>query len=137
MQAGGIGAIGGITGGIGMGASAAPSTPISSPVSTQGLDAVNHAAQFKNIHGPHALAEALKDFSSAEILIALMLMAAANKSDDDTERSGNNGLAFLAGFALANALNQNAAIADFVTNLNSVSPIDTGGMTGGFIDVSV
>jgi hypothetical protein len=51
-----------------------------------------------------SLVETLKDFSSAEILIALMLAAAAGR--DDEAKGGNAAGAFLAGLALAGQLGQ-------------------------------
>ncbi|MBI1315046.1 hypothetical protein GC176_27460 [bacterium] len=53
-----------------------------------------------------SLVNTLKDFSSAEILIALML---ANASDKDDDRKGGNAAgAFLAGLALAGQLGQSS-----------------------------
>ena len=52
-----------------------------------------------------SLVNAMKDFSSAEILIALMLANAANGKDD--EKSGGSAAAgFLAGLAMAGGLAQ-------------------------------
>lgn len=52
-----------------------------------------------------SLVDAMKDFSSAEILIALMLANAANGKDD--EKSGGSAAAgFLAGLAMAGGLAQ-------------------------------
>ena len=49
----------------------------------------------------------MKDFNSAEILIALMLASAAGKDDDKT---GNAAAGFLAGLAIAGGLAQNGQI---------------------------
>ena len=51
------------------------------------------------------LVETMKDFSSAEILMALMFMKAASQDDDEKGTSGA-AMGFLAGMALAGYLNQ-------------------------------
>lgn len=53
------------------------------------------------------LANSMQDFSSAEILIALMLAKALNGGGDDEKSSGAAG--FLAGLALAGGLGQGGA----------------------------
>lgn len=78
-----------------------------------------------------SLVDTLKDFSSAEILIALMLAAAAGKDDD--KKCGSAAGAFLAGLALAGQLGQSTQI-----DLNLEIPqFDTAGAGGAGLSLNV
>ena len=100
--AGGVGMGGGAAGmgaaaGIGGAAGATAGSPANSATA---LGATTQPGLPQNMQ---SLVDAMKDFSSAEILIALMLANAANGKDD--EKSGGSAAAgFLAGLAMAGGL---------------------------------
>jgi hypothetical protein len=102
--AGGVGMGGGAAGmggaaGIGGTAGATAGSPASSATAPGG------AAQPGLPQNMQSLVNAMKDFSSAEILIALMLANAANGKDDE-KSSGSAAAGFLAGLAMAGGLAQ-------------------------------
>lgn len=106
--AGGVGMGGGaagIAGAAGMGgaagATAGSPTGAATAEGAAGLSGVPQSMQ--------SLVNAMKDFSSAEILIALMLANAADGKDDE-KSSGSAAAGFLAGLALANGLGQGGDI---------------------------
>jgi hypothetical protein len=119
MAMGGAGAMGGAaamgTTGAAPAAGTAPAG-VAAPASTQQPDAAN-SINMRYLDGAFPmglqhLAETMKDFSSAEILMALMILAAMEK-DDDKKTHGASGaaLGLLAGLALANQFNRSAEIA--------------------------
>jgi len=59
--------------------------------------------------GVESLAQSLQDFSIAEILIALLLMAASQKGDDNSDRS-SAALGFLTGMAMAGHRNASMGV---------------------------
>jgi hypothetical protein len=108
----GISGVGGV-GGAGAGAAIAGAgltTGASGAASPAGTSSAATSAANLNSLPPNlqSLVDTLKDFSSAEILIALMLASAAGKNDD--EKCGSSAGAFLAGLALAGQLGQSTQI---------------------------
>ncbi len=77
-----------------------------------------------------ALAETLQDFTSAEILMALMLLAATREKDEDGASSA--ALGFLAGLALAAQIQQGIG-----TELSAASLTITAPALGGLLDLQV
>ena len=70
-------------------------------------------------------ANSLVDFNSADLLIALLLMAAGSGKDEDS--TGSTALGFLAGLAMANAMGN----MDFSFQFNAAAPVDAGGEAAG------
>ena len=145
-----VGAVGGAIGGAAMGniggaagsvatAGAAPaaSSQVSGAQMTGAVGATNAAAgaspagQAASLAGAaspqmQALMELMEGFSSAEILIALMLM----KASGGEKRAHNNGdaaMALLVGMAVAGQMSQSAGGAASM----SIPGMDGGGMAGG------
>ena len=79
--------------------------------------------------GLQSLAETLNDFTSAEILMALMLMAAAQKDNDGS--GGGAALGLLVGLALAGQIGASGSV-----ELNLSIPATEGGELGGQIDLT-
>ena len=104
MMGGGVGAVGGMLGGAAMGGCSA----IGGGANSLNFGGLNGALGNHALSGQHGLStiklqqlgELLDGFSSAEILMALMLMSAANKQRDDDDQ-GSGALALLAGLAMA------------------------------------
>jgi len=83
-----------------------------------------------------SLVDAMKDFSSAEILIALMLSNAAGGKDD--EKSGGSAAAgFLAGLAMAGGLAQGGDINLSVEVAGAQPPAGSGGAGGAGLGLNV
>lgn len=118
----GASAVQGATAGAEIGASAAASTPAASPGDLQ-----IHSAGNMNIE---QLTQFLKDFSSAEILIALMMLSGGRGKDDDSKGGGSDAaMALLAGMALGAQMSSCQSPA--ATSM--VSP--TGGAMGGSLNM--
>ena len=79
------------------------------------------------------MTELLGDFSSAEILFALMMMAAMSKKDEEGS-GGGAALGFLAGLALAGQLGRSGGL-ELISPIQEIQP--NGGGLGGSINVSV
>lgn len=138
--------------GIGMGGMGGGAAGLS-PVAGGAPAAVNGAGQPGNVSagtspaaaqglspGMQSLVETLQDFSSAEILIALMLMSASERCDDDKHCGGGSGaaLGLLAGLALASQLGNAAGMNS--QSFGNFADAAGGGITGAIgigIDVSV
>lgn len=73
-----------------------------------------------------SLAQTMKDFSSAEILIALMLSGGGRSKDDDKQGGGGAAGAFLAGMAMAGMMGQQGHL-----NLELNVPLAGSGQVGG------
>lgn len=127
MQAGGIGMGIGATGAVG-------ATPTGEGLAAGGFHqsavapaSLDRAVRHRQLHGVHGLAHALAEFSSAEIILALLLSGAIRKQDD--LQVGGGAFTLLLGAALANsvALTLHRAIdADLSAyrgNQNSVSAV--------------
>lgn len=105
----GVGAVGGL--GVGMGAISASLPQVNLPAgmgSTGGLHGPQGSLSPSGMTSLSSqqlqqLTELIQGFSSAEILLALMLASAASKKEDKDGGSGG-ALALLAGMALANQL---------------------------------
>ena len=83
-----------------------------------------------------SLVNAMKDFSSAEILIALMLANAAGCKDD--EKSGGSAAAgFLAGLALAGGLAQGTDLNLSFDVAGAQAPAAAGGAAGTGLSMNV
>ncbi len=122
MDVGGVGAIG-VGAGMATGAVGSSAATTTSGASAQGAEAAGAATAGQTISsdvprtveqlneilakglpgGIEQLAEMMEDLSSAEILFALILLAAMQKKDDDESGSGA-ALGLLAGIALAGEL---------------------------------
>lgn len=122
MAMGGAAAMGGVAAagtGAGTGTAATGSTPGStSPAGTGDVSTASNRDQTSaadRLADPQVtirleqLTELLKDFSSAEILIALMMLKAMEKDDEECG-GGGSALGFLAGMAMANQLGQSSQI---------------------------
>lgn len=102
-------------GGAGHSSLSAPSTAVST-TTAQGMGATPQLQQ---------LAESLAQFSSAEILIALMLASAMQKDDDDQQCQGSAAMGFLAGLAIAGGLGQTLQ-----SGLSGTGAPEAGGLAG-------
>lgn len=86
--------------------------------------------------GMESLVQSLKDFTSAEILIALMLAKAAGGGDDE-KKSSDAAAGFLAGLAMAGMLGQDMQ-AECPCDPSISAPAAAGGGTAGLtLNVSV
>lgn len=106
MAVSGIGGIGG--GGPSVPLSGLSTAPAGSATPEAASAGANLSAADALPPGLQSLVDILKDFSSAEILLALMFAAAAGKEDD--REGGSAAGAFLAGLALAGQLGQSAEL---------------------------
>ena len=97
MQVAGIG--GGLAGGMGMGAAGgAANMAAGSVTGGAGIAGANTAAT-----GLQSLADTMGDFSSAEILMAMMMASASNDKD---ESGGSAAMGFLVGLAMGAQVGQ-------------------------------
>jgi len=93
-------------------------------------------AQQRMPQNMQSLVDAMKDFSSAEILIALMLSNASGGKDD--EKSGGSAAAgFLAGLAMAGGLAQGGDINLSVEVAGAQPPAGAGGAGGAGLGLNV
>ena len=124
-----VGAVGGMGAGAGMGAAGIGGAGAMSVGAAPASGAVP-GAQTGAPGNIQNLANSMKDFSSAEILIALMLAKALNGGGDDEKSSGAAG--FLAGLALAGGLGQGGAPnIELNAGLSGVPEIGGAGAGGG------
>lgn len=135
--AGGVGAgmgAGGFAGAAGVGAAGA-SAGASAAGASNASQAAGGAAQTSGANTLQSLANAMKDFSSAEILIALMMASAAGGKDD--KEGGSAAAGFLAGLAMAGGLGQNAGINLSIDASSGVQAPDAAGAGGAGLSLNV
>ncbi len=128
MQIAGIGGAGlgagGALGGIG---SAGPGTGASSAVESLGTAALDASA----ISSLNSLAETLQGHSIGEILLAMMIMNAMSKNEE--ENNGGGALSVLAGLAMANQMQQFSEM--FNPIFSGGGDIASGAILGGSLDL--
>ena len=112
--------------GIGAGA-AASGTVASGSTLAQSSVGSNQAVGGSVPVGMQSLVETLGDFNSAQILMALMLLAASGKQDDERSCGEGAGMAFLAGLAVAGQLGQSTGLEGA---LNSLMPAASASFDG-------
>lgn len=141
----GIGGVGAVGMGIGAGAIGGAAFSGAAGVSGAGSAAPGGDAQAAAATtaqqalppGMENLVQSLKDFTSAEILIALMLAKAAGGGDDDKKKSSDAAAGFLAGLAMAGMLGQDMQ-AQCPCDPSISAPAAAGGGTAGLtLNVSV
>ena len=134
--AAGLGALAGAGGVASAGATSA--TNASTPTSPTDAGSLNAAAGLPP--DLQNLVNTLKDFSSAEILIALMLAKAASGDDDDKKSGGGSsaGAGLLAGMAMAGLLGQgNGLQLDLSTQFQNAPQVSSAGNVGLSLNVNV
>lgn len=133
--AGGVG-MGGGAAGIGGAAGMAGAAGASAASPSSSASAPGGATPASLPQNMQSLVNAMKDFSSAEILIALMLANAANGKDD--EKSGSSAAAgFLAGLALAGGLAQGGGDGLPADPTGTQAPAAAGGAGGAGMSMNV
>lgn len=118
----------------GVGDAGAAGTAGGTPTSLDGTYLPSNPATSAPTMSMSQLANFLKDFSSAEILIALMMASGGggshhpHKKDDSSDAA----MALLAGFALGQAMSSNASLSSLAPSAGAAQPT-----TGTMLNVTV